>query len=117
MAEEASSNSTRWALNVIDELEQEHRATAIPQKTKSATEWGMKIFFERSQCRSVKIASQAGIQDVNTPLLQMQPKDIAYWMGKFVMEARKKNVKLIPSKLFVVLSGTLKPMANTTLIP
>ena len=41
----------------------------------------------------------AGDAPVSTPLLQMQVEDLAYWMSKFVLEARKAGGSEYPPKI------------------
>ena len=40
----------------------------------------------------------AGRAPVDTSLLQMQVEDLAYWMSKFVLEARKTDGSEYPPK-------------------
>ena len=94
--EGASSN--RFALPVSDELEQQRRGNAIPGNTKAATSWGVGIFSEWASKRIVKAASIPGIRSLETPLLEMEREEIAYWMGKFVLEIRKQNGSEYPPK-------------------
>ena len=35
---------------------------------------------------------------VTTPLIDLPPKDLAYWLDKFVLEVRKKNGDEYPPK-------------------
>lgn len=61
-------------------------ASSIPSNTKATTEWGIRIWDECTTSRESNAANQANILPLNTPLLQMNPSDIAYWLGKFVLE-------------------------------
>ena len=55
------------------------RKTSIPEKTKAATAWGINIYQEWASNRQIK--TNTSYRDVTTPLLEMLPKDLAYWMG------------------------------------
>ena len=48
-------SSSRFALPVSDELEEEQRGTAIPDKTKAATAWGVGIFSNWASKRILKL--------------------------------------------------------------
>ena len=59
----------------------------------------------------------SNVCNLTTPLLDMKPEEIAYWMGRFVLEIRKKMELNIHqkhcNKLFAVLRGILKQMGST----
>ena len=92
------SCSSRWALPVTDLVEEQHRVTAIPQKTIAATAWGMNIYSEWAAARIIKNSTMPNVCDLTTPLLDMKPGEIAYWMGKFILEIRKKDGTEYPPK-------------------
>ena len=83
--------STRFIEPVSDVAEASLRAGAIPSNTKASTEWGIRVWDEWAACRKISTAGVDGVVPVNTPLLQMLPADLAYWLGKFVLEVRKKD--------------------------
>ena len=85
--------ASRFATPVSDEAELEIRGTAIPR---AATEWGLRIWNEWASCRPPSLVN--GVLAVDTPLLQMRPADLAYWMAKFVLEVRKQNGSEYPPK-------------------
>ena len=93
--------ASRFATPVSDEAELEIRGTAIPAKTRAATEWGLRIWNEWASCRPPSLVN--GVLAVDTPLLQMHPADLAYWMAKFVLEVRKQNGSEYPPKTLYAL--------------
>ena len=60
--------SSRFASPVNDATEEQLRLTHIPEKTKSATAWGIRVWNDWATAR----ASTAGHAPVGTLLLQMQ---------------------------------------------
>ena len=92
---------SRFAGPVSDESELQIRGTAVPVKTKAATEWGIRIWNEWSSQRPPSFVS--GVVPVTTTLLEIPPADLAYWMGKFVLEVRKKNGGEYPPKTLYAL--------------
>ena len=77
------------------------RATAIPTNTKHSTDWGIRVWQEWAGSRA---AQDGGIFDpLTTPLLQLSPESLAYWMGKFVLEVRKQNGTEYPPKTIYAL--------------
>ena len=87
--------STRFIEPVSDVAEASLRAGAIPSNTKASTEWGIRVWEEWAACRKISTAGIDGVVPVNTPLL---PADLAYWLGKFVLEVRKKDGSEYPPK-------------------
>jgi len=84
----------RFTPPVSDSTEEQQRLTHIPKTTKCVTEWGMRIWNEWAAfCVAAACAasSEADHSVVTTPLLEMPVQDLAYWMGKFVLEARKED--------------------------
>ena len=102
---------------VTDEIEEQHRVTAIPQKTIAATTWGTNIYSEWAGTRIIKNSTMPNVCNLTTPLLDMKPEEIVHWMGKFVLEIRKKMELNIhqkhSTKLFAVFRGILKQMGST----
>ena len=92
----------RFALPVSDAAELSVRANAVPSNTKSMTEWGVRVWTEWASSRAVSPAPD-GVISVVTPLLAMTPEHLAYWMGKFVLEVRKKDGKEYPPKTLYAL--------------
>ena len=77
---------SRFASPVNDATEERLRLTRIPEKTKSATAWGVRVRSDWATARASATVETAGHAPVRTPLLQMQVEDLAYWMSKFVLE-------------------------------
>ena len=86
----------RFGESVSDADEIVRRAEAVPKNTKATTTWGMRIWNEWSSSRTVTDGS--GVVPVTTPLTEISPTDLAYWMGKFVLEVRKRDGKPYPPK-------------------
>ena len=80
------SCNSKWALPVTDEIEDQHRVIAIPQKTRAATAWGMNIYSEWAAAGIIKNSTMPNVCNLTTSLLDMKPEEIAYWMGKFILE-------------------------------
>ena len=74
--------SSRFASPVNDATEEQLRLTRIPEKTKSATAWGIRVWNDWATARASTVET-AGHAPVGTLL--------AYWMSKFVLEARKAD--------------------------
>ena len=90
--------AVRFGGPVSDADEASLRAEAIPNNTKSTTDWGICIWNEWSTSRVATVAGVQGIAPLTTPLLEMSHVDLAYWMGKFVLEVRKKDGSEYPPK-------------------
>ncbi len=54
-----------------------------------------------------------GVVPVTTPLLEMPPVDLSYWMGKFVLEVRKKGGSEYPPNSLYALVCCFKRFMNT----
>lgn len=88
--------AARFAAPVTDSEEARIREGAVPAKTKANTDWGMRVWSQWASERAVKVDGSRS--PVSTPLLQMSPEDLAYWMGKFVLEVRKRDGTEYPPK-------------------
>ena len=95
--------ATRFAEPVSDETELELCKTAVPENTKSTTEWGIRTWNDWAANRRVFTADVSGISYVTTPLLDMTPTDLSYWMRKLVLEVRKKDGSMHPPKTLYAL--------------
>ena len=58
----------------------------------------MGIYSEWAAARIIKNSTMPNVCDLTTPLLDMKPEEIAYWMGRFVLEIRKKDGTEYPPK-------------------
>ena len=94
--------ASRFAAAVSDADELSVQASAVPSNTKSMTEWGIHVWSEWANSRTVMPAPD-GVVSVGTPLMTMTPVDLAYWMGKFVLEVRKKDGQEYPPKTLYAL--------------
>ena len=88
--------ATRFAEPVSDEKEFELSKTAVPENTKLTTEWGIRTWNDWAANRRVFTADVSGISYVTTPLLDMTPTDLSYWMRKLVLEVRKNDGSMYP---------------------
>ena len=70
-------------------------------KYKSNNWLGYRVWGEWASSR---VASERdGVVAVTTPLLEMPPADLAYWMGKFVLEVRKKDgQEYLPKSIYAL---------------
>jgi len=86
---------------VRDDDELQVRAGALPENTKATTDWGICVWDEWA---SNRVASERDrIVAVTTPLLEMPPAYLAYWMGKFVLEVRKKTgQEYLPKSIYAL---------------
>ena len=96
--ETSACKSSRFKEPVSDALEEEMRTNAVPDKTKAVTAWGIRIYTEWAAHRASKTSSDSEVRDLETPLLSMRSEELSYWLGKFVLEARKKNGDEYPPK-------------------
>ena len=93
---------SRFVPPVSDSMEEQQRLTRIPQKTKSATALGMHIWNDWAAVRGAAACATSSEADrlvVTTPLLEMPVEDLVYWMGKFVLEARRQTAASTRHKL------------------
>ena len=93
---------SRFAPPVSDSMEEQQRLTPIPTKTKSVTAWGMRVWNDWAAVRGAAAcatSSEADRSVVTTPLLEMPVEDLTYWMGKFVLEARRQTAASTRHKL------------------
>ena len=97
----AEAESSRFASPVNDDTENQLRLTRIPEKTKSSTAWGIRVWSDWATARST--IETAGHAPAGTPLVQMRVEDVAYWMSKFVLEARKADGTEYPPKTLYAL--------------
>lgn len=77
------------------------RLQAIPESTKCATEWGIRVWNDGGNARSSEIVD--GRCSVCTPLLTMPVDDFAYRLGKFILKTRKKDSTEYPPKTLYAL--------------
>ena len=89
--------AARFGEPVSDAKEVSIRAGAIPDNIKASTEWGIRIWNEWATSRATAVAD-GGIAPLTTPLLEMSRVDLGYWMGKFVLDVRKKDGSGYPPK-------------------
>ena len=93
--------------------------SAVPNNTKLSTEWGIRLWKEWASSRgAISAPSQTeNVLPVTTPLIDLPPKDLAYWLGKFVWRSGKKTVTSILQRLYthkyVASSGFLFEMEST----
>ena len=78
-------------------MKEQQRLIAIPEKTKSVTAWGIRVWNDWAAALATAI-SETDRLIVTTQLLEMPVEDLAYWMGKFVLEARKMDGSEYPPK-------------------
>ena len=95
---------SRFAPPVTDSMEEQQRLTAIPEKTKSMAAWGIRVWNDWAATR-VAVISETDRLIVTTPLLEIPVEDLVYWMGKFVLEARKTPLLEIPVEDLVYWMG------------
>ena len=99
----AAPDSSRFASPVTDATEEQLRLTRIPEKTKSLTAWGIRVWSEWAAARAATTGEMAGHVSVGTPLLEMPVEDLAYFISKFVLEARKADGSEYPPKTLYAL--------------
>ena len=95
-------------------MEQQQRLTAIPEKTKSVTAWEICVWNDWAAACAATI-SETDRLIVTTPLLEMPVEDLAYWMGKFVLEARKMDSSEYPPETLYSLITAISVLGSTSL--
>ena len=95
----SSAETGGFAAPVSDSKELELRSTAILQKTKSQTFWGIKVWSEWASARVQNAPLASNWVSPMTPLLQMPIQNFAFWLGKFVLEVRKQSRWEYPPKM------------------
>ena len=103
---------SRFAAAIGDEQEGSMRLHAIPENTRSATDWGIRVWKDWAGARASSSSSE-GRCSVSTPLLLMPVDDFAYWLGKFILEARKKDGTEYPPKSLYALVCSFKRFFET----
>ena len=93
-----AATGSRFASLVKNGTEEARRKSRVPQNTKNITDWGIRVWSDWSASRRVSESDDASRAAVTTPLLDMQVEDFAYWLGKFVLEARKSDGSEYPPK-------------------
>ena len=88
----------RFAQPVSDADEIQVLASDLPGNTKVSTDWGIRVWGEWAASRVTADVHCKGVVPVTTALLEIPSANLAYWMGKFVLEVRKKNGKEYPPK-------------------
>ena len=88
---------SRFAPPVTDSMEQQQLLTAMPEKTKSVTAWGICVWNDWAAACAAAI-SETDRLIVTTPLLEMPVEDLAYW------KPGRWRVASIRSKLCICLS-------------
>ena len=89
-------HSSKFTEPVLDVAGLHLRATAIPANTNTATDWAINIWNEWAENRVNSIADQdVSIAPMMTLLLKMSCADLAYWLGKFVLEVRKMMMTMM----------------------
>ena len=87
---------SRFAAPISDEDEAILRSGAVPQKTQSTTDWGIRVWKEWAAERNPQSAD--GRCPLSSSLLLMSVDDFSYWLAKFVVEVRKKDGTQYPPK-------------------
>ena len=94
---------SRFAAPVSDAMEDNLWLTRIPEKTQKAMAWGMRVWDNWAAARPASSDTDHDHVPVTTPLLDMPVSDLAYWMGKFVLENRKTDGQEYPPKTLYAL--------------
>ena len=91
---------SRFAAPISDEDEAILRSGAVPQKTQSTTDWGIRVWKEWAAERNPQSAD--GRCRLSSFLLLMSVDDFSYWLGKFVVEVRKDGTQYPPKSLYAL---------------
>ena len=92
---------SRFAAPIFDEDEAILRSGAVPQKTQSTTDWGIRVRKEWAAERNSQSAD--GLCPLSSSLLLMSVDDFSYWLAKFVVEVRKKDgIQYPPKSLYTL---------------
>ena len=101
-----SSQPNRFSTFVSDQELQEAKKCAVPKNTDKCTNWALNIWKEWSTHRQKQFSSHS---QWPTHLMITQPKELDYWLSKFVLEARKANGDCYtPDTLYSICSGLLR---------
>ena len=96
------AESSRFASPVNDATEESLDSLASRRKPRAQSLGGVRVWIDWATARASTVET-AGDAPVSTPLLQMQVEDLAYWMSKFVLEARKADGSEYPPKTLYAL--------------
>ena len=100
--------ATRFLDPITDEEEESLCDTAIPPNSKATTAWGVRLWNEWAGTRSKSTADHDKVVPVTTPLVDIPPDSLAYWLAKFIMEVRKKDGSEYPPKSLYSLTCCFK---------
>ncbi len=90
---------SRFAEPVSDNDEVALRESAVPRNIKATTEWGVRVWREWSAQRATCFpANGLGVVSATTPLLEMPPVDLLYWMGSSGYKCARKTCCEYPPK-------------------
>ena len=107
----------RFGGPVSDAEEVSFRAGAIPNSTKSTTNWGIRVSNEWTTSRSTTIPGDHGIAPLTTLLLEMSHVDLAYWISffwRYVKKAAVNTHRNLCMLSFVVSNAFLSEMVCIT---
>ena len=72
--------------------------------TKASSEWGICVWNENEWASIWGSSGSTDRAPVDTPLLEMPVADLSYWMGKFVLEVRRKDgMEYLPKSLYALM--------------
>ena len=91
---EKKENPGRNIVVVCDNEVEKRRESRIPANTKVNTSWAVRCWEEWAVERNVKVrknSSKEKYYEVNPDIKKVANEQLDYWLGKFVLEIRKKK--------------------------
>ena len=91
---EKKENPGRNIVVVCDNEVEKRRKSRIPANTKVNTSWAVRCWEEWAVERNVKVkknSSKEKYYEVNPDIKKVANEQLDYWLGKFVLEIRKKK--------------------------
>ena len=91
---EKKENPGRNIVVVCDNEVEKRRESRIPANTKVNTSWAVRCWEEWAVERNVKVkknSSKEKYYEVNPDIKKFTNEQLDYWLGKFVLEIRKKK--------------------------
>ncbi len=104
--ESLNQPTSRFATPVSDSELQEAKLSSVPKNTDKSTSWAVNIWKEWSAHRHKTCVSHS---EWPTHLMITLPRELDYWLSKFVLEARKANGDCYPTDtLYNICCGLLR---------
>ena len=102
----APTSSSRFSTLTTDTEVEEVKASSVPKNTRKSTNWAVNVWKDWSAHRR---SASPSITEWLVHLYIAQPRELDYWLSKFVLEARKGSGEPYPpDTLYAICTGLLR---------